>query len=153
MQVILRRLVVWLLEAFAQAFLLGGLLGALVLPDFISLLPGVWALALAVGVVLFLHGYYLTTALFGVVWRSQRSWVYPAIAATLFAIHMHIVFVRGKRDLTALARASELPFLVGGGCIVFACAFAGNWFLRKWVQSGSGSKAEGVLPTDPSGSA
>ena len=143
MSLILKRLVVWLLEVLVEALLLGALLGALVLPNFVTLLPGVWALGFAVGVVLFLHGYYLTRVLFGVVWRSQRKRLYPAIAATFFIIHMHIAFVRLKPDMSLLGRATELPFLAGGACIVFACAFAGNWCLRKWEsggKSGGGSR-------------
>jgi hypothetical protein len=120
-------------------------LGAIALPDFVSLLPGVWVGALAVGTVLFLHGYYLTTALFGVVWRSQRSWVYPAMAAILFVIHTHIAFVRGKPDTSAEFQAAEIPFLVGGACIVFACASAGNWCLRKW--GGWGAPTPGDAPS------
>ena len=85
---------------------------------------------MVVGFVLLLHGYYLTKLLFGVVWRSQRRWTYPAIAATLFVIHMRIAFIRFKPHMTPEARASELPFLVGGACIVFACAFVGGWFLQ-----------------------
>ncbi len=143
----LKRLVVWSLESLAEAFLLGGLMGALLLPNFMSLLSGVWAGAFAVCVVLFLHGYYLTRVLAGVVWRSQRSWVYPAIAAALFVTHMNIAVVRLKPDMTPVARAAELPFLVGGGCIVFACAFAGNWILGRWTRS-DGMRS-GLLPTTP----
>jgi hypothetical protein len=133
----LKQLIAWLLEVSAGAFLLGGLLGALSSPDFrsfITLLPGVWALAFGVSSILFIHGYYLTTALFGVVWRSQRLWVYPAIAATLFIVHTHIVFLRLKPDLSSSGRAAELPLVAGGACIVSACAYVGNWCLRKWLQ-------------------
>jgi hypothetical protein len=136
---ILKRLIVWLLESFSEACLLGGLLGALLFPDFISVLRGVWPLSLTVGILLFMHGYYLTTALFGMAWRSQRSWAYPAIAATLFVIHMHIAFVRLKPDMTRGGRAMELPFQVGGACIVFACTFVDGRLLRNWVRGSSGS--------------
>ena len=152
MQLIFKRLAVWLLEALATTLLLGVLFGALSSPDlnaFISLLPGVWALAIGVGAILFLHGYYLTTALAGVIWRSQRLWQYPVIAATLFVIHTHIVFFRLKPDLSSSGRTAELPFLAGGVCIVLACTFGGNWLLRKWTHSGS--NPQGALPTDQSG--
>jgi hypothetical protein len=152
MQLIFKRLAVWLLEALAATLLFGVLFGALSSPDldtFISLLPGVWALAFGVGVILFLHGYYLTTALAGVVWRSQKLWLYPVTAATLFVIHTHIVFFRLKPDLSSSGRAAELPFLVGGACIVFACALAGNWLLRKWSQTSSNGPSpqhRGIVP-------
>jgi len=135
---ILKRLVVWFLESFAEACLLGGLLGALLFPNFISVLRGVWPLALAVGILLFVHGYYLTTALFGVVWRSERLWLYPAIAATLFVIHMQIAFVRLQPDMSGGGRAMGLPFQVGGACIVFACTFVGSRLLRKWYEFRAG---------------
>lgn len=134
---ILKRLAVWLLERLAEAFLLGALLGALTVLSFanlIRLLPGVWVLPLAVGTVLFLHGYYVTTALFGIVWRSQRWWLYPAITATLFVIHTYIIFFRLKPDLSSSGRAIELPFEAGGASIVFACTFVGGWFLGKWLH-------------------
>jgi hypothetical protein len=133
---ILKRLIVWLLEDLAEIFLLGGLLGTLSSANFISILTGVWAFALGVGGILFLHGYYLTTAFFGVVWRSQRPWLYPAIAATLFVIHTHIVFFRLKPDLSFQGRAAEVPLLTGGACIVFTCTFVGGCFLRKWIKAG-----------------
>jgi hypothetical protein len=133
---ILKRLVIWLLESIVEIFLLGGLLGALSVPNFINLLPGVWALAFGVGVVLFLHGFYVTTALFGVVWRSHRSWSYPAIAASLLIIHTRVIFFRLKPDLSPQGRATELWFETGGACVVFVCTFVGGWFLRKWIQAG-----------------
>lgn len=130
----LKRLIAWVLEILAEALLLGILLAALLFPNFVRLISGIWALAFAVVVVLFLHGYYLTRALIGVVWRSQNKWLYPALAAALFVAHMHIAIVRSKSDLTPFAQATELPFLTGGACIVFACAFVGGWVLRKWTQ-------------------
>ena len=102
-------------------------------PNFIHLISGVWASAFAVAVVLFLTGYYVTRAFFGVVWRSQKPLLYPAIAMALFGAHLHFAIARSKSDLTPFARATELPFLAGGACIVFACAFAGNWL--RWTQA------------------
>jgi hypothetical protein len=134
MQMILRRLIAWVLEILVEGFLLGVLLGALTLPDFVSLLPGVWALGLMVGVVLFFNGYYVTKALFGLVWRGQKSWIYPGIAAILFVIHMYIASQRMKPDMSGLPRVI-LPFQIGGACIVFACTFLSGWLLRKWRVS------------------
>lgn len=133
---IFKRLVVWLLEILVEGFLLGCLLGALTLPNFISLLPGAWVLGLAVSVVLFLNGYYVTKALFGLMWKGQKSLLYPAIAATLFVLHMYIFYLRAKPDMSGLPRVI-LPFQIGGACIVFACTFVSGWFLRKWIGRGS----------------
>jgi len=120
------------LEILVEGFLLGILLGALTVPNFISLLPGAWGWELAVGVILFLNGYYLTKALFGLVWKGQESWLYPGIAATLFVIHMYLFYVRAKPDISGLPRVI-LPFQVGGACIVFVCTLFSGWLLRKWI--------------------
>jgi hypothetical protein len=131
MQTTLKRIAAWLLEILVEGLLFGFLLGALTLPDLIRLLPGVWALGLVVGVVLFLNGYYITKALFGFVWKGQRSLLYPATAAALFIIHMYIAYVRLKPDMSGLARVM-LPFQIGGACIVFGCTFLSGCLLRKW---------------------
>jgi hypothetical protein len=130
MRFTLKRIAAWLLEILVEGLLFGFLLGALTLPDFVSLLYGVWALGLVVGVVLFLNGYYITKALFGLVWKGQRSLLYPATAAALFVIHMYIVYVRVKPDMSGLARVI-IPFQIGGACVVFGCTFLSGWLLRK----------------------
>ena len=91
----------------------------------IGLLYGVIGSVLAVPVVLFLHWYYLSRVLVGIAWRSRYPWLYPAMAAAAFVAHMHFAVARSKSDLTPFAQAKELPFLVGGACIVFACALGG----------------------------
>jgi len=155
--VIFKRITVWLLKALVTTLLFGVLFGALSSPDlstFISLLPGVWALAFGIGAILFLHGYYLTTAPAGVVWRSQKLWLYPAIPAALFVIHTRIVFSRLKPDLSSSGRAAELPFLAGAACIVVACAVGGNWLLRKWIRPGikePDPQRHGIVPGSAGG--
>lgn len=144
----LKRVVVGLIEILAEALLLGCLLGVLVSSE-IGLLYGVIGSVLAVPVVLFLHWYYLSRVLVGIAWRSRYPWLYPAMAAAAFVAHMHFAVARSKSDLTPFAQAKELPFLVGGACIVFACALGGNWLLRKWTRSGYNS--QGVVPTDQPG--
>jgi hypothetical protein len=135
-QKFLKRLVVWALESLAETFLLGCLFGTLLFPNFISMLPGgVLSSVFMIAFVLIFHGFYVATALSGLVWRSQKSWLNPAIATALFGILVHIAFVRSKSDLTPEARAIELPFQLGGACIVFACTFFGGWCLRKWTKA------------------
>ena len=132
----LKRIVVLIVEVLAEALLLGCLLGTLV-SNQIGVLNGMIGSVLAVPVVLFLNGYYLTRALAGVAWVSQKPWLYPATAAAVFVAHIHFVVARSRSDLTLFAQETELPFLVGGACIVFVCAFAGNWCFRKWTQVGN----------------
>jgi hypothetical protein len=118
----------------AEAVLLGGLMGALIANPIDPFFYGVLGSILALPVVLFLHGYYLTRILAGSFVRGRRSWVYPSLAALLFAIHTHVVFVRLGSDMSLLGKANEFPFLVGGAYIVSGCAFAGNWLLVKWAH-------------------
>ena len=131
----LRRLVVWLAEILVEAVLLGGVVGLLLLPDAAGAFQRIVVPALAVVFLLLVHGYYLTVGVFAVLWRSQRSWLYPLIAAALFVGHMHFAISRSESDLTLVARSAEGTFLTAGAGIVFTCAFAGNWCLRKWTNS------------------
>jgi hypothetical protein len=80
------------------------------------------------------HGYYVTTAFFGVIWRSTKPLVYPTISLSLFVVHTHIVFMRMGPDFTPEGRAMELPFAMGGAGIVFLCAVFGSGILNKWKQ-------------------
>src|SRR6185437_10525403 len=98
--VIPKRLAVWLLERSVEALLLGLLFSYLLLRDPRSLFPDFWKFGVIVASILFVHGYYVTTALAGVVWRSRRWWLYPAIAAALLVIHTRFIFLRGGTELT-----------------------------------------------------
>jgi hypothetical protein len=143
----IKRIFVLLSELAAEVLLLGCLLGVLVSSQ-TGLLYGVIGSALALPVVLFLHGYYLTRCLAGLGLRSLSPWFYAAIAAALFVAHMHFAIARSKSDLTPFAQSTELPFLAVGACVVFACAFVGDRLLRKWTRP-SGD-APSVLATEPS---
>jgi hypothetical protein len=149
----LKRLVVWLIEVLVEGLLLGCLLGALVSSQ-IGVLNGMLGSVLAVPVVLFLNGYYLTRALAGVAWMSQKPWLYPVTAAVVFVAHVHYVVARSRSDLTLFAQAKELPFLIGGACIVFACALGGNWLTQKWTHAGNNgpqSLHRGIAPGSAGG--
>jgi len=132
------RLLVWLLERSVELILLSVLLN--VISPAPGLDPGIWGLAFIIGLILCWHGYYLTTAFFGVVWRSATWWVYPGIIAALFVIHTHIIFVSLKHDFTPQGKAMELPIALLGACIVFACAFGGSRIL-EWLGTGDSTNA------------
>jgi hypothetical protein len=143
-----KRLVTWLLERIVEACLLGGLLSYLLSRNSrdASLTLGAWLssvyfFAVLVAVFLFLHGYYVTTAFFGVVWRSAKAWVYPTITSALFIFHTHIIFMHAGADFTPEARAMELPFALGGAGIVFSSSLAGSCILSKWVTPDSDGNA------------
>ncbi|HEY3458816.1 MAG TPA: hypothetical protein VGK64_29805, partial [Bryobacteraceae bacterium] len=79
----------------------------------------------------------MTTAFFGVIWRSTKVWMYPTITPALFVLHTHIIFLRAGSDFTTEARAMELPFALGGAGIVFFCALAGSRILSRWTNARS----------------
>lgn len=139
---ILKRLTVWSLERSIEACLLGGLLGYLVSlraenPSLTlrNALSAFWVFGMAVAVFLFFCGYYVTTAFFGVIWRSSKTWTYPTIIPSLFVLHTHILFVGMGRDFSPEGRGMELPFALGGAGIVFLCAFGGSRILNKWANT------------------
>ncbi len=132
--VILKRLVVWLLERFIEALLLGIACGYLWGVKFSG---DFWQGAVLVAFMLFVSGYYVTTAVCGVVWRSQKPWLYPAIAAALLVIHTRIFLTGVDPPFTPATRAHWLPFAVIGACIVFGCSFAGGRALKGWLNAGA----------------
>ncbi|MEQ1949039.1 MAG: hypothetical protein ABL995_17740 [Bryobacteraceae bacterium] len=138
---LLKRLTVWLLERLIEVCLLGGLFAYLVSlsakdPTLTlrNAFSAFWVYGSVVAVVLFLNGYYVTTALFGVIWRGTRAWIYPAITLFLFVLHTHIIFMYAGPDITPEVRAMQLPFAFGGSGIVSLCAFAGSRVLAKWTS-------------------
>ncbi|MGE0405501.1 MAG: hypothetical protein AB7O65_04310 [Candidatus Korobacteraceae bacterium] len=122
---------VWLAEVLVEAVLFSCFLGVLVSSQ-TGFFNGIIGSVLAVPVILFINGYYLTRALAGVAWRSGSQWLYPLLAAAVFMGHVYFAVSNSTGSFTPLARAAVIPFLTGGTCIVFACASAGNWLFQKW---------------------
>lgn len=100
---------------------------------------------LVISAFLFVYGYYLTRGICGIFWRPPK--LYPAIASVLFLFHMHAAYEDLK--LTPEGKQTELPFLAGGACIVFACALGGNWLLRKWIRENRSGSQLPVTPATP----
>jgi hypothetical protein len=127
---ILKRLAVWASETLCDALLLMVFLTILWRDSGQSSLIDDLGITLVGTVFVFMvgSGYLLTTVIFGVLLRSRNLWVYPAIASTLFVAHEQFLFTGWK-----LPDASHMQTQVLGACIVFACTFAGNLFLRKWI--------------------
>ena len=116
-------------ELVAEALLLGILLGILLVPTHV----GAWAAgSVAVDLVLYLHGYYLTRPVLGLVWKSEKIWPYGLSAATLFAIHMGVGYARLRPDMMQVKLWVVISFFAGGAAIVLACALIGHrWLAQK----------------------
>lgn len=126
MQSKLKHLAVWMAELVAT-----DLLGAILL-----LAAAGWPmdglarsfLAGLVGIVIFFFvesGYLITVGLAAYSFRRSIPWLYPVIAAVLFVPHYVYRFNRGPGDVVVIP---------GGALIIFACSYAGGWWLRKWCR-------------------
>ena len=130
----LKRIVIFLVELSVEAMLLGSVLGALVSYR-LGLLNGMLGSILAVPVILGLHGYYISRVLAVVTRVSKMSWLYPLTATSVFIAHVLYIVSRFKSDLSPVAHAMSVPFLVGGACVVLACSLAGSSAARKWAPA------------------
>jgi hypothetical protein len=128
----LKRIAILLLELVLEALSLGTFLGAMCFIE--SGEPGVvLGSIIALPVILGIYGYYISRILAAITWASKARWLYPVTAAAVFFAHvLYLASQFKKTDLTPLGHALILPFLIGGACIVFACAFTGNQLSRKW---------------------
>jgi hypothetical protein len=87
---------------------------------------------------MFGSGYLMSTTVFAIVWRSQRPWLYPTIAAALYLGHLRFAFGSEHWSLGHWDLSQRITLQVGGASIVFACTFVGGGFLRKWVARMAG---------------
>lgn len=127
---IAKRLAVWLLETLAAAVLLGILLFLLQGP-FLGrsehyAIVQIFAYAiLTLSIFMWGSGYLLTTAAASVALRTWRLWLYPAVAAGLFVVHVE--FFAGGWTIE-----QKLPLQILGACGVFGCNLLGNFLARRW---------------------
>lgn len=131
---ILKRLAIWLLERVIEAPLLGVLLAFLSGMRLSEYHRGAWIFGVLVAVFLFRYGYYFTTAIAGIVARRPGTRTYPLLITALYAAHMHFLFMQVGPDFTTEARAMELPLILAGSVIAFACSWFGNLLLDRWVR-------------------
>jgi hypothetical protein len=130
---LLKRLIVWFIETFFEAMLLG--LALIGLFGYDQQAFGK-SFAFSVSAILrlsFTTGYLLTTAIARGAWKGQRWWSYSAIAVALFLVHSQIFFLVSGGS----TRAEKLSMQIAGACIVFACTLAGTFALRKWAPARS----------------
>ena len=148
---ILKQLAIWLLETLGEVVLLAGFLLVLfvfqdvwsgddlarVLTEYADGLFQGFLIAIAgIVTVLITSGYVLTTSIFGVVWRSQRLWLYPAVAAVLFLAHLQLMFI----DLGTSSAYARWGLRLGGVCVVLTCTTVGNLVLRRWGKGSVGQE-------------
>jgi hypothetical protein len=122
---VLRRIATLLVELLAEALLLGCYLGVLLLLHG-ALLKAFLGVLLALPVLLALHGYYFSRVLASLAWLSKAKWLYSMLASLAFIAHASFMASNFWPDVSPLAKAVAVPFIVGGACIVFACTFAGD---------------------------
>jgi hypothetical protein len=126
----LKRFLIWLFELGCIAIGLGLLLRLLwgSLPDGKIAYDIAQYVLAAMVVFIWGSGYFLTTLVFAVTWRSSRSWVYPVIAAALYTVHLQLF-------ATGWGAREKLPLQISGALLVFACTFVGGWILNRWQKS------------------
>jgi len=126
-----RRLIVWSVENFCTALVMGCVLVVLgglsrTGPDDI---PNDFVLAASATLILFMleSGYLITVAFFGIILRGKVGRWYPLIAAGLFFIHLQFRLSNWNLHL-------KLSFQASGACTAFLCAYAGGWCLKRWTR-------------------
>jgi hypothetical protein len=135
----LKRLTVWFLETLCQIWLLAVFLFLLVGPRRLTFRDGVEFYVYGITLLSLTTGYLLTTLIFRVLWRGRTFWSYALVAAILYSFHFEIYAIGVKWWRSG---QSTLPFRAGA-FIVFTCALAGSYVLRKWTQ-GSGKEGVGL---------
>ena len=129
-----KRVALFLLELLMEALLLGSLMGVLI-SSHTGLQNGIIGSILSVPVILALHGYYISRVLSVIVRTRVTRWFYPLLACFVFICHAWYAFWQMKSSLSPFAESEKTPFLIGGACIVFVCAFIGTIALERWMPT------------------
>jgi hypothetical protein len=133
---IVKRIAIVLLELLVEALLLGSVFGALLSSKPSDLPYGILASILTVPAILTIHGYYISRLLATIALASRAKWLYPAVAALAFFAHvLFMISELEPGEVTPRAQAMTVPFLMGGTCIVFCCAFGGKKAFQMWTRA------------------
>jgi hypothetical protein len=68
------------------------------------------------------------------VWKGQKIWSHPVIAAAPFSIHFEILNLDAGG---AFRPPDRMRIRVAGACIAFACTLSGNYVLQWWARLGN----------------
>jgi len=149
MQLILKRLAVWLLEMSLQALLLGLFLIVLHGYDQHAFGKDLLFYFDMIALLFFTTGYLLSTAVIRAIWKNWGTWLHPTIVAVLFLIHFEILNIGAGG---AFEPPDGFRLRVAGVSIAFACTFVGGWFLRKWTAgNGPNLQHREILPGSTGG--
>ena len=129
-----KRIGLFLLELLIEAVLLGSLMGVLI-SSRTGLQNGLIGSVLSVPVILALHGYYILRVLIVIARTSFLMWLYPLLASCAFIGDAWFAAWQMNASLSPFARSGKIPFLIGGACIVFICAFIGTSAVRRWAPT------------------
>ncbi|MDP9113202.1 MAG: hypothetical protein M3O20_05915 [Acidobacteriota bacterium] len=143
MQVILKRLAIWLFEMALQAVMLGLFLIASHYDEHAFGKDFLFYVNM-IALLFFTTGYLVSTAIVRAIWKGRGVWSHPTIVAALFLIHFEILNVGAGG---AFEPPERLRLRIAGTCIAFASALVGGWLLRKWIRPDS--RRPDLLPTAP----
>jgi hypothetical protein len=127
-----KRAAVVLAALTSEAVVLGILFGFLTIPESMGIQSALIA-TLPVVVVLFLHGYYFTRPLCGMIWSGTRPWLYAGVAALLFVVHTVVAVIRLYPSFTREAQVRAPVFIAVGAAMVFTCAWLERQVLARWT--------------------
>jgi hypothetical protein len=135
----LKRLAIWLLETTCEAILLGLFLVRSYGPDRRGFAGDLRFVMAGIALFSFTTGYLLTTAIARVVWAGgRRLWLYSALAASLFMVHVQILFLVAG----GWASGDRIRVRLTGLCIVLACTYCGSYILRRWIGANRRQKGK-----------
>ena len=140
----MKRAIIVILELAIEALLLGCFMG-LLMSRYVGFKNGMLGSVLAVPVIMALYGYYFVRIASMLARFSNAHWLYPLAASLAFIGDMWFALWKMKPSLSATALSLRLPFILGGICIVVACAFASIAVMRTWGMPSSRKHVSGAV--------
>lgn len=141
----LKRMAIWLLETTCEAILLGLFLLLSYGPGRRGFAGDFWFVMTGIAFFSFTTGYLLTTAIARVVWAGgRRLWLYSALAASLFMVHLQILFLVAG----GWTSAERIRLRLTGLCIVLACTYCASYILQRWTGANRNARGESMSPAE-----
>ena len=134
----MKRATIVIFELVIEALLLGCFMG-LLMSRYVGFQNGMLGSVLVVPVIMALYGYYVVRIASMLARLLKAQWLYPLAASLAFIGDMWLALWTMKPSLSSTALSLRFPFLIGGVCIVSACAFASVVMMRMWGAPSSGT--------------